>query len=615
MCGIFGYIGKRNDAPSIVLTGLRSLEYRGYDSWGIASLSKKSSANWRIKNQKYLGKILVKKKAGKIGDANVNDLPASSFAIGHTRWATHGGVSDINAHPHLDCQRQLAIIHNGIIENYDEIRKELGSNHKFISDTDSEVAIHLIEENYQRLLTSNSGLKSQDYKDIFWEAVKNSFRKLSGLNAIIVMDIKSKCMIAAKNGSPLAIGKGSGENFLASDAHALVPYTKEVYFMEDDELVLISTDDIYIGKVYGYSKKTPVFSKLSLKTQDVDKGNYSHYMLKEIYDQPDVIRKIVGENNSSTAQFAKLIDNSYGTYMVGCGTAAYACLAGTYIFSKVAKKHLNWAVGSEFGYITDFLTSKSLVLALSQSGETIDVLEAVKAARTRGAKIAALVNVDGSTLFRMSDYKLLLDAGVEKAVVSTKAFTAKLAKLIMLASSLSDDVDKVVNMLKKSVTTVEQILTEKNLRLIRNLVDLIVKKQHIYVIGRGLSYPVALETALKIKEASYIHAEGFAAGELKHGVIALIEAGTPCIAFLPNDETYAASLAGVMELKARGGFIIGISFKNLDIFDYYLPVSDCGVATIIPATVIGQLLGYFLSVAKGLDPDMPRNLAKSVTVK
>jgi len=614
MCGIFGYIGKRNDAPSIILAGLRSLEYRGYDSWGIASLYKKSSASWRIKNKNYLGKILVKKKAGKIGDANVNDLPQSSFAIGHTRWATHGGVSDSNAHPHLDCGGQLAIIHNGIIENYDEIKKELANNHKFFSVTDTEVAIHLIEENYEKLRTKNIEHRKTKQKDILFEAVKKSFKRLKGLNAIIVMDAASGSLVAAKNGSPLVVGKGSGENFLASDAHALVPYTKEVYFMEDDELALIRTDNIYIGKVYEDSKKIPVFSKLTLKAQDVDKGNYAHYMLKEIYDQPDVIRKIV-EGNSGTAQFARLIDKSFGTYMVGCGTAAYACLAGTYIFSKVAKKHLNWAVGSEFGYITDFITPKSLIFALSQSGETIDVLEAVKAAKLKGAKIGSLVNVEGSTLFRISDFKLLLDAGVEKAVVSTKAFTAKLAKLIMLASSLSNDRDEVVSMLKKSVIALQQILTEKNLKLIRNLVEIVVKKQHIYVIGRGLSYPVALETALKIKEASYIHAEGFAAGELKHGVIALVEEGTPCIAFLPNDETYSATLAGVMEIKARGGFIIGISFKNQDIFDYFLPVPDCGVATIIPATVTGQLLGYFLAVTKGLDPDMPRNLAKSVTVK
>ena len=452
-------------------------------------------------------------------------------------------------------------------------------------------------------------------KDIFLEAVRRAFNRFVGLNAIIVMNADTKTFVAAKNGSPLAIGKGINENLLASDAHALLPYTKNVYFMDDGELVLISQDEIAVYKTDGSLKEKPVFTRLTWHIDIADKGRFPHFMLKEIFDQSKVINDIASDSTSQIDKFSKLIKHSYGTYLVGCGTAAYACLAGTYIFSKIAKRHINFVVGSEFGYLVDFLTSRTLVLALSQSGETIDVIEAVKKAKERGAKIGALTNVLGSTLYRISDYKLLLGAGVEKAVVSTKAFTAKLTYLILLAYSLINAGSRGRDLMRLAVEGVDAVLSRDNLMRINKLVKLLYRKEHLYTIGRGLSYPIALETALKIKEASYIHAEGFAAGELKHGAIALVTKGTPCIVFLPNDETYGASLVGAMEMKARGGYIIGVSHKQHEIFDYYLPVSDCQIASIIPSVVVGQLLGYYLAVERGIDPDKPRNLAKSVTVK
>lgn len=603
MCGIFGYIGKRNNAPELVLAGLKSLEYRGYDSWGIAVANSKFKA----------AKIIIKKKAGKIGDATISDLPQGNIALGHTRWATHGGVTDINAHPHLDCTNQLAIIHNGIIENYDELKEELvRKGHEFISETDTEVAVHLIEDNYNKLKANN---RSKEINKLFLESVRVSFNRFIGLNAIIVMNAETQSFVAAKNGSPLVIGIGSGGNFLASDAHALLPYTRDVYFMEDDQVVLVSQTAIEVIRVSEGRIIQPKYTNLNWHQVDTVKGKYAHFMLKEIYDQPVVLEHITHTPNSHIVQLSDLIRKSYGSYLVGCGTAAYACLAGTYIFSTIAKKHVNFAVGSEFGYLVDFLTPKSFVLALSQSGETIDVIETVKKAKAKGATIGSIVNVVGSTLNRMSDISLSLDAGIEKAVVSTKAFTAKLAYLLLLANYLNGSGDKAKRILSKAVQSVRTVLTAKNIRHIHTIVQKVYKKDHMYVIGRGISYPIALETALKIKEASYIHAEGFAAGELKHGVIALIEKGTPCIAFLLNDDTYGANLAGAMELKARGGYIIGISFKPHEIFDYYLPIEDCGIASIIPSVIIGQLLGYYLAVARGFDPDKPRNLAKSVTVK
>lgn len=586
------------------MDGLKSLEYRGYDSWGIAVLDQRSN----IKDQRLSkAKILVKKKAGKIGEATVSDLPQSNFALGHTRWATHGGVTDINAHPHLDCTSNLAIIHNGIIENYLDIRNNFKKKHKIISQTDTELIVHLLEENIKVQPSGNIGSSMKAFRD--------SFNSMNGLNAIIVMDAERKVFYVAKNGSPLVLGEGKNGNYIASDAHAIIPHTNKVYFMKDEEMAVISENEM---KVFGTKTGKEIkidFTRLDWKESSVDKGNYPHFMLKEIFDQPDIIETIARDGENQIMPFVKLIKNSFGTYLVGCGTAYYACLAGNYIFSKIGKRHVNNAIGSEFVYSLDFLTEKSLVLALSQSGETIDVIESVKRAKEQGATIGTLVNVLGSTLYRLADYKLLLGAGVEKAVVCTKAFTAKLAYLILLAYQLAGKLKEGQGQLEEASEAIRYILSDKGLEPIRELSGIIYRKENVYVIGRGLSYPIALETALKIKESSYIHAEGFAAGELKHGVIALIEKNTPCIVFLPNDETYNASLAGAMEMKVRGGYIIGVSYRPHEIFDYYLPSPDCGTASLIPAIVTGQLLGYFLSVKKGINPDMPRNLAKSVTVK
>lgn len=579
MCGVFGYIGPRKNASEIVLSGLKDLEYRGYDSWGVAVVAK--------------DRIFVKKKAGKIGQATIAELPASNFAFGHTRWATHGGVTDKNAHPHLDCSGEIAVIHNGIIENYEELEKSL-KGHKFISETDSEVFAHLLEKNRD---------------------VRHVFQKISGLNAVVVMNSKENKFTAARIGSPLVVGIGKNENFLASDPAALLPYTKKVHYLEDGEIVEIYANkficrDIKTGKII-----RPKIIELKWKAQGNGKGKYQHYMLKEIYEQPKIIAEITQTSMFQIKKIASLIKKSFGSYLIACGTASYACLAGSYLFSKIAKRHINFCIGSEFGYQLDFLTSKSLVIALSQSGETMDTLEAVKKAKEKKAKILALVNVLGSTLYRESDYKILLNAGPEKAVASTKAFTAKLAYLILLAYTLSGKFEDGKNVLAQTVKSSQEILNPNNVNQIKTVAHKIYSKEDMYVVGRGLSYPASLETALKIKEISYLHAEGLAAGELKHGPLALVEKGTPCIVFLPKDETYGANLAGAMELKARGGLIIGISYKPHEIFDYYLEVLDAREGTIIPNVIVGQLLAYYITLERKLDPDMPRNLAKSVTVK
>lgn len=593
MCGIFGYIGEKNKAGEIVFEGLKRLEYRGYDSWGVAVASQKS----KVKSPK----LFVKKHVGKIGEAR-EKFPKGEMALGHTRWATHGGVTIANAHPHLDCTGRIALIHNGIIENYDKIKRKLKKlGHKFISETDSEVAVHLIEENLK--------------KNSFREAVRLAFRQFTGLNAIIAMDSLSEGFVAAKTGSPLVVGFGKGGNFLASDASALLPHTRELYFLEDKELVEVKGEKVSLFNFFSGKPLNLKKQKLDWKIEEAELGKFPHFMLKEIFEQPKVLREIAEQRSQEITRIAKIIKKAYGTYMVGCGTAAYAALCGTYLFSRITKKHVNFAVGSEFGYLTDFLTPKSLVIALSQSGETIDIIESIKKAKEKGAKVLAITNVLGSTLYRMADYKLLLNAGPEKCVLSTKSFTSKLAILLLLAEGLSGRFSSGKRKLLKATGEVKKLISSKNLLSIKKLAKQISSWEHIYVIGRGLSYPVAQEASLKIKEASYIHAEGFASGELKHGVIALIEKGTPCLVFAPNDETYGAVLSGAMEIKARGGFIIGVSYKQHEVYDYFIKVGDCGDASSIPNTVVAQLLGYYLALEKGNDPDKPRNLAKSVTVK
>ncbi len=488
------------------------------------------------------------------------------------------------------------------MENYEELKKQLiKQGHTFVSETDSEVIVHLIEEYAKKIQ--------------FTKAVQKAFNDLDGLNAIIAISSEERHFVAARNGSPLVIGYGTNENFLASDASAILPYTKQVHFLEDGEMAIVGENGVEIFEAKTGHEIHPHKQTLTWTVDQAEKGSYPHFMLKEIHEQPEIFLDIAVNSTGHAEKLAAIIEKSFGGYMIGCGTAAYACIAGTYLFSKLAKRHINWAIGSEFEYQQEFLTNKSLVIALSQSGETMDTLEAIKKAKQKGSKIVAMVNVLGSTLYREADYKILLGAGPEKGVASTKAFTAKLAHLILLANALAGDVNVGKELLLLAAKSSQTVVSKDSVASIEKLAKHISHAEHMYVIGRGLSYPASLETALKIKEISYIHAEGLAAGELKHGPLALVEKGTPCIAFLPNDETYFANLAGAMEMKARGGYIIGISHKPHDIFDSYLHVPDAKEATIIPNVITGQLLGYYLAVIKKLDPDMPRNLAKSVTVK
>lgn len=585
MCGIFGYIGNKNNAANLVLEGLKTLEYRGYDSWGIAVR----------KNNK----IVLEKHIGKIGDAKTI-LPHSNLGIGHTRWATHGGVTDENAHPHLDCAQTIAVVHNGIVENHQSIGQKLLKNgHKFASDTDTEVIVHLIEEN----------LKKDDFKN----SVRNAFMSLTGLNAIVVENCKTGEIVSIKNGSPLIIGKGVNQNYIASDASAIIPHTRTVCFLEDNELAVLN-DQIYLYDAKSGKRIDPKFTEINWEIKKNDKGKFKHFLLKEINEQPHILAGAASLYREESKNLAKLIQNAKGTFMLGCGTASYAALAGTYLFSSLAKIHVNFSIASEFEYIEDYLTSKSLVIPISQSGETIDVLEPVMKAKEKGARIAAVVNVLGSTLYRKADYKFLLGAGIEKAVISTKAFISMYSLLLLTAYTIRNEQEKGLEILLQASSDLKSLLS--NTSQIEETAKLLKNKDHVYIIGRGLSYVAALEAALKLKETAYIHAEGFAGGELKHGVIALIEKGTPCIVLAPNDETFDAIVSNSEQVKARGGFIIGIGPRNHKSFDIHLSTGDNLQGTFIAQITTIQLLSYYLAIIRGNnDPDKPRNLAKSVTVK
>lgn len=586
MCGIFGYVGKQNKAADIVFEGLKLLEYRGYDSWGIA-----------VKQGK---KLVLEKHVGKIGDAKVN-LPQSTLGIGHTRWATHGGVTEKNAHPHLDCTKTIAVVHNGIVENFQELKDDLiEKGHKFISETDTEIIPHLIEEN----------LKHEGFSS----SVRDAFNVLKGLNAVVVANAVSKEIIAAKTGSPLIVGIGNQELFVASDASAIVKHTKEVIFLKDNEMVILGKDLQLLSLPEGVQLKVKP-EKITWSFEVSTKGNFSDFMLKEIYEQPNVVRNIAENYTSQVEKLAEDIQRAKGTFFIGAGTASYAALAGVYIFSKIAKKHVNTSVASEFNYLEDFLTKDSLIIALSQSGETIDVVEPLNRAKEKGCKIFAITNTLGSTIYRMANYNMLLNAGPEKAVASTKAYIAKVSVILMLAYSLIGEVKKAKEILLKTADEIQRLVSKKTVDEVKQIAKILSKTKNIYTIGRGVSYPSALEAALKIKEVSYVPTEGLAGGELKHGTIALISKGTPCIVFAPQDETYESIISNAIEIKSRGGMIIGIGPKKEEVFDYFIEVEDVGSGSYLAQVVVIQLLAYYMAVELRLDPDKPRNLAKSVTVK
>ena len=595
MCGVIAFVStteKQNPAQFLV-DALKRLEYRGYDSWGVA----------------YGGGPDLVKKAGRISGINFSDSEVEpAFAgLGHTRWATHGGVTDANAHPHLDCTGQIAVVHNGIVENWEELKEGLTERgHIFRSETDTEVVSHLIEEEIGEEPPTIERLVG---------AVRGVFNQLEGLNAIVVYHPQLRAIVGFRNGSPMIVGVGEGESFLASDIPAFLPYTKRVVFLNDGEGAVLAEGKVRVITA-ATGKEVPLkIEKIDWAAEDAELGEFPHYLIKEIYEQPQILSRLAEYSEKELKEVIKLIKASFGTYFTACGTAAHSGIAATYLFADLAKRHVNFAVGSEFYFLESFLTPKSLLICASQSGETMDTMEAARAAKRHRSKIVALTNVRGSSLTRLADKTLLLNCGPEKAVLATKSYTAKLALFLMLAAGIGGKLNEGKRMVAKAARGVKEILDGENGAKIRALAKQLKDVDHLYAIGRGVNYPTALEAALKIKEVSYIHAEGFAGGELKHGVIALVEEGTPFMVFVASDRTRESVLSNAKEIKSRGAFIIGIAPEDNEVFDVWIKVPDVGPASPIVNVVPAQLLAYYLAVERGLDPDKPRNLAKSVTVK
>lgn len=589
MCGIVGYVGKRKVAPLLV-DSLKKLEYRGYDSCGVATL--------------YKDKIWIKKDKGKIEEVDrklrMSDLPGS-VGFGHTRWATHGKVSKRNSHPQTDCNGDVAVIHNGIIENFSELKKRMkAKGHRFRSDTDTEVVAHMIEDK----LRSGIGLE---------ECVRKTMNSLKGRSAIIVIKKGFPGLIAARTGSPLILGVGEKEYFIASDVPAFLNYTNRVMYLDDGEMVVVKEKPVFMNLADGNEVKKRIIT-INWEAKEAEKGEHKHYMIKEIMEQKDSIMRAINQDEDEIKRVSKEINRAFGVFLTGCGTAGKVCHTGEYIFSTVADKHVNYVVSSEFPNYKHFLTKKTLLIAVSQSGETADVLEAVKIAKEKGVKVISLVNVKGSSLDRQSDITFFIKAGPEKAVASTKATTAQLAVLYLLAYASAGKLKEGKKLLLETASKINDMLNPRYEVRIKKLAKKIYRKKNIYIIGRGLNYPMALESAIKIMEVSYIHAQGFAGGELKHGPIALIEKGSPCIV-LAGNEGEKNIIGNAIEVKARGGFIIGVGPKKEEVFDYWLKTPDVGVASPIVNIIPVQLLAYHLGILRGCDVDQPRNLAKSVTVE
>ena len=614
MCGIVSYIGKSDPVP-ILLKGLKRLEYRGYDSSGIAMLDED--------NLNYI------KKRGKVSDLQSN-VDFSSIkghcGIAHTRWATHGIPNDINAHPHLDQTGKIALVHNGIIENYESIKQTLiGRGVSFTSDTDTEVLVQLISELYY----------NNDEKIGFESAVKAALQEVVGAYGIVVIcSDEPNTMIAARMGSPLVLGVGEGEYLLASDASPIIEYTRNVIYLDDDEFVKIHNSEYEISNIASEKVITKTLTKIDLTIEEIEKGEFPHFMLKEIHDQRHSIsdtmrgRLNLDDGTSNLGGILDYIPNILSAsriYITACGTSWHAGLIGKHLIEEYARVPVHVEYASEFRYRNAIIDSNTIIIAISQSGETADTLAAIKKSKELGAITLGICNVVGSSISRETDAGIFTHAGPEIGVASTKAFTAQLTVLIMLAlkigrkKGVSKDRGKdLVNALKNIDQNVSELL--QNVEDVKKVAKATSMVSNYLYLGRGVNFPVALEGALKLKEISYIHAEGYPAAEMKHGPIALIDKDMPVVFIAPQDDTFSKILANIEEVKARGGTIITITDKANDsitsLSDFVLITPETH-KYIFPITcsIILQILAYELAVCRNCEIDQPRNLAKSVTVE
>lgn len=610
MCGIVGYIGNKKATPFLI-DGLKALEYRGYDSAGIAVYDKE------IELVKTQGRLKELEKCLESRTLN------GTYGIGHTRWATHGAPSYLNAHPHMNTDVNIAIVHNGIIENYLELKEELiEKGYKFVSETDTETVVHLIEE-------------CEKETDTFLEAVLCAASKIRGSYALgVISHLNPDQVIAVRKDSPLVIGLGEGENFIASDIPALLKYTRKVYFLEDEEVAILKRDSVEIRNLQNELVKKEVFN-VTWDIHAAEKDGYDHFMLKEIYEQPRVIRDTLTSRlklDSDEIHLDELRINAdmmkkiNKVYLVACGTAAYSATVGKEILEKVARIPAVIEVASEFRYKNPIIDENTLMIVVSQSGETADTLAALRMAKKAGAYVVGVVNVVGSTIAREAHDVLYTSAGPEIAVASTKAYSAQLIVMYLISIKIGRLLGKISDEefqeMKEGIMNlsgqVEKILSKAS--RIKELADKYIHMKNIFYIGRGLDHAASMEGALKIKEVAYLHAESYAAGELKHGPIALIEEGSVLMGLLGQEDLMEKTVSNIREVKSRGANVIAIALKGNDLIKkvaddvIYVPKTHWMFTTLL-INIPQQLFAYYISCGLGHDVDKPRNLAKSVTVE
>jgi len=613
MCGIVGYIGFRDAAP-VLIDGLKRLEYRGYDSAGLSIVKD--------------NKLITIKKKGKIVELEHeiarNDLK-STLGIAHTRWATHGEPSDKNAHPHTDCTGKIAVVHNGIIENYRSLREFLISKgHKLTTETDTEVIAHLIEEMLK-------------VADNFEDAFRLALLEIEGTYGISVIFVEQPDRFyAARHGSPLLIGKGDGENLIASDATAVIRYTKDVIYLDEEEYAVIRADSFEVKNLQREIIE-PKVEKISFSLQELEKGGYPHFMLKEIYEQANTMRNAFrGRLNfeEGTARlnglkpYHEVLANADRIVITACGTSWHAGLIGEYLIEEVARIPVETEYASEFRYRSPILNEKTPVIVISQSGETADTLAALREAKRHNSPVFGIVNVVGSTIARETDAGVYIHAGPEIGVASTKAFTSQVTVLSQLAimlgrmKGLPGEVGRrLINELSRIPEKVEKIFdAERKYENIKEIAEQFYNHTNFLYLGRSYNFPVALEGALKLKEISYIHAEGYPAAEMKHGPIALIDENMPVLFLATDDPLYQKIISNIEEVRSRGGKVIAIAtegnddIKQLAEYVIYVPKTEYIFTPLLSAAPL-QLLAYYIAVLRGCDVDQPRNLAKSVTVE
>ena len=611
MCGIVGYTGPREAYP-IVIKGLKRLEYRGYDSTGVALLN---------------GGLRVYKKKGRVNELEetlVGKDLHSNTSIGHTRWATHGEPNDRNAHPHQSASGKLAMIHNGIIENYAQIKQELQNyGYTFKSDTDTEVLLNFIED-----------IRIKNECDLE-EAVRVALKRVTGAYCILLIDEDNPgTIIAARKGSPLVIGVGKGEHFLGSDASPMLEYTKEVVYVNDYELAIVRPDELIL-KNLGNEKITPFITKLDMELAAIEKGGYEHFMLKEIFEQPSTIHDCLRgrlDANAGTITMSGVQDNiealkaANRIMIVACGTSWHAGLVAEYIIEELCRIPVEVEYASEFRYRNPIINKGDVIIAVSQSGETADTLVAIEKAKEQGAVIFGIVNVVGSSIARASHGGAYTHAGPEIGVASTKAFTGQLAVLTMMALKIAKEKgtiseERYSHLLHELEAIPEKVQTVlKSAEHVKEIAEKYKGANDALFLGRGYNFPIALEGALKLKEISYIHAEGYPAAEMKHGPIALVTDALPVVFVATKDSYHEKIVSNVQEIKARKGMVIAVVTEGDDVIPgladdvIFVPPADEIMAPLLSCIPL-QLLAYYVGIAKGVDVDKPRNLAKSVTVE